>query len=207
MLRETSRRYLSDQFIGSGLPDRLQPSGRLRDVGADEARLERSEEGVAAASAGWFVVNLADARWRRGQGVGEWTDVEPPEGFEEYGIGVHVLQPGQPNGKYHSENVQEDFLVLTGECILVVEEEARRLEAWDFFHCAPGTRHIIVGAGDGPCAILMVGSRAEGKELHYPVSEAAGRYGASTAEETALPEVAYSDWDREYVPVRGTWPL
>jgi uncharacterized cupin superfamily protein len=88
-----------------------------------------------------------------------------------------------------------------------VEEGERLLKAWDFFHCAPGTHHIIVGAGDGPCAILMVGSRAEGKKLHYPESEAAGRYGASTPEESDTPDVAYSDMSQEYVPVRATWPL
>jgi uncharacterized cupin superfamily protein len=174
---------------------------------AEEARIEHTAEGATAASPGWFVVNLADARWMRSKEGGEWTDFEPPERFAEYGIGVHVIQPGQPNGKYHSETVQEDFLVLSGECILVVEDEERRLKAWDFFHCAPGTHHILVGAGDGPCAILMAGSRAEGKRLHYPVSEVAGRYGASTPEETDAPPVAYSDWSREDEPVRATWPL
>jgi uncharacterized cupin superfamily protein len=172
-----------------------------------EARIEHTKEGAAAASPGWFVVNLADARWSRREEGGEWTDFEPPERFEEYGIGVHVIQPGQPNGKYHAENVQEDFLVLSGECILVVEDEERRLKAWDFFHCAPGTHHILVGAGDGPCAILMAGSRAEGKTLHYPVSEVAGRYGASAPEETDASRVAYSDWSQENKPVRATWPL
>jgi uncharacterized cupin superfamily protein len=176
-------------------------------VEAEEARIEHTEDGAAAASPGWFVVNLSDARWRRLEEGGEWTDFEPPEGFKEYGIGVHVIQPGQPNGKYHAETVQEDFLVLSGECILVVEEEERRLKAWDFFHCAPGTHHILVGAGDGPCAILMAGSRAEGKTLHYPVSEVAGRYGASAPEETDASRVAYSDWSQEYEPVRATWPL
>jgi len=176
-------------------------------VEAREARLEQTEAGSAAASPGWFVVNLSDARWQGCEESGHWTDVEPPQRFEEYGIGVHVLEPGQPNGKYHAETVQEDFLVLSGECILVVEDEERRLKAWDFFHCAPGTHHIIVGAGDGPCAILMVGSRAAGKKLHYPVSEVAGRYGASAPEETDEPDVAYSDWDFELGPVRATWPL
>jgi len=176
-------------------------------VEAREAQVEQTADGATAASPGWFVVNLADARWRGSDEAGHWTDFEPPDGFEEYGIGVHVLEPGQPNGKYHAETVQEDFLVLTGECILVVEDEERRLKAWDFFHCAPGTNHIIVGAGDGPCAILMVGSRAAGKKLHYPVSEVAGRYGASTPEDTDAPPVAYSDWLQEYKPVRATWPL
>jgi len=178
-----------------------------RDVAAEEANVKRTEHGLAAADDGWFVLNAADARWMRSEIAGQWTDFEPPEGFEHYGIGVHVLQPGQPNGKYHAENVQEDFLVLSGECILIVEDEERHLKAWDFFHCAPGTHHIIVGAGDGPCAILMAGLRGEGKELHYPVSEVAGRCGASSPEETDAPRVAYSDWPGEYEPVRASWPL
>src|SRR5437870_4477660 len=172
----------------------------------DEAKIEESEHGAHAATAGWFVVNLADARWMRSEEGGEWTELEPPEGFEHYGIGVHVVQPGQPNGKYHSENVQEDFLVLTGECILVVEGEERRLKAWDFFHCAPGTHHILVGAGDGPCAILMAGLRGEGKEIHYPRSEPAARYDASSPEETTESRVAYSDWKREFPRTRASWP-
>ncbi len=175
-------------------------------MSVEEARIEQTEEGVVAASPGWYVLNLAEARWGRSDEAGEWTEFEPKSGFEQYAIGVHVLQPGQPNGKYHSENVQEDFLVLSGECILVVEEQERRLKAWDFFHCAAGTHHIFVGAGDGPCAILMVGVRGD-VELHYPVSELAARHGASSPEETDMPSVAYSDWAREEAPVRATWPL
>ena len=119
----------------------------------EEARIEHTEDGAHAASRGWFVLNIADARWAQHDIAGRWTELEPPDGFEHYGIGIHVLEPGQPNGKYHSENVQEDFLVLSGECTLIVEDEERHLKAWDFFHCAPGTNHILVGAGDGPCAI------------------------------------------------------
>ncbi|HEY7149335.1 MAG TPA: cupin domain-containing protein [Gaiellaceae bacterium] len=173
----------------------------------EEAKIEHSEEGAHAASPGWFVLNLADARWQQTDEAGHWTDFEPPGRFEHYGIGVHVLPPGKPNGKYHSENVQEDFLVLSGECILVVEGEERRLKAWDFFHCAPGTNHIIVGAGDGPCAILMAGLRGEDKKLHYPVDEVAARYDASTPEETDTPRVAYSDWSMQPRPYRAPWPL
>ena len=176
-------------------------------MGAGDARLEESGHGLTASERGSFVVNLADARWEQHGVAGRWTDFEPPERFEHYGIGVHVLEPDQPNGKYHSENVQEDFLVLSGECILIVEDEERRLKAWDFFHCAPGTNHIIVGAGDGPCAILMAGMRGEGKKLHYPVSEVAARYGASTPEETDTPRVAYGDWHGDFEPARASWPL
>lgn len=176
-------------------------------MGGELGNVHETGHGLTAIERGSFVVNLADARWMGHQAAGRWTDFEPPDGFEHYGIGVHVLEPGQPNGKYHSESVQEDFLVLSGECILIVEDEERHLQAWDFFHCAPGTNHIIVGAGDGPCAILMAGLRGEEKKLHYPVSEVAGRYGASTPEETDTPRVAYSDWAGEYEPVRAPWPL
>jgi uncharacterized cupin superfamily protein len=176
-------------------------------VASEEAKIARTEAGAVAAGPGWFVLNLAESRWMRSDEGGEWTAFEAESGFEQYAIGVHVLQPGQPNGKYHSENVQEDFLVLSGECILVVEEQERRLKAWDFFHCAPGTNHILVGTGDGPCAILMVGMRGEGKKLHYPVSEVAAGHGASAPVTTDTPSEAYRDWSREYTPVRATWPL
>jgi uncharacterized cupin superfamily protein len=172
-----------------------------------EARIEQSEEGAVVASDGWFVLNLADAAWERSERGGEWLSPEPPDArFAQYGIGPHVLHPGQPNGLYHCENVQEDFLVLFGECILVVEEQERRLKQWDFVHCPPGTHHIFVGAGDGPCAILMVGARGEGKKLHYPPSEVAARHGASAPEETDSPREAYREWDEEYPRVRASWP-
>jgi len=167
----------------------------------EKARIEHTEEGAHAASPGWFVLNIADARWAQHDIAGRWTDLEPPDGFEHYGIGIHVLEPGQPNGKYHSENVQEDFLVLSGECILIVEDEERHLKAWDFFHCAPGTNHIIVGAGDGPCAILMAGAHL-GPEVRYPVSEVAARYGASVEKETSDPEQVYETAER----FRRKWP-
>ena len=97
--------------------------------------------------------------------------------------------------------------MLSGECLLIVEDEERHLKAWDFFHCAPGTDHIIVGAGDGPCAILMVGVRSEDKKLHYPRNEKAARYGASAPEETTEPPEAYRDWPGPPTAVRATWPL
>ena len=156
----------------------------------------------------WFVLNVADVVWERNERAGEWTNFEGKWGtFDHYGIGIHVLQPGQSNGLYHSETMQEDFLVLAGECILVIEEEERHLKAWDFVHCPPGTHHIFIGAGDGPCAILMVGARGEGQTLRYPRSEVAARYGAESPVETDVPREAYRDWPREFTPVEGTWPL
>ena len=81
------------------------------------------------------------------------------------GINIQVLQPGEPNCMYHGETGQEDFLVLSGECLLLIEGEERPLKQWDFVHSPPWTEHVFVGAGDGPCVILMVGARPENEEL------------------------------------------
>jgi uncharacterized cupin superfamily protein len=174
----------------------------------EEAQIDQTEEGAVVASRGWYVLNLGEVAWKKHDVAGRWTVLEPEEArFEHYGINVHVLEPGEPNARYHSETSQEDFLVLSGECLLLVEGEERRLKAWDFFHCAPGTHHIFVGAGAGPCAILMVGARIEGEELHYPRSEQAARYGASAPTDTTDPREAYSDWGPNFERVRQAWPL
>ena len=116
------------------------------------------------------------------------------------------MRPGQPNCRYHSEPVQEDFLVLQGECIVILDGEERPLRQWDFLHCPAGTEHVFVGAGDGPCAVLMIGSRRR-SEAHYPVSEPAASYDASVASETDDPAEAYADWrQEEHRTVPSPWP-
>jgi uncharacterized cupin superfamily protein len=172
----------------------------------DEARIEQTEEGAVVSSPGWFVLNLADTVWQSHERAGVWTDFEGGD-FDQIGVGVHVLYPGQPNGRYHSETSQEDFLVLSGECILIVDGEERRLKQWDFFHASPGTYHIRIGAGDGPCAILMVGARRQENEIHYPRDEVAARHDASSPEDTHDSRVAYSDWSREFKRERSPWPV
>jgi uncharacterized cupin superfamily protein len=126
--------------------------------------------------------------------------------FRDVGVRVTVPSPGEPNALYHSEGAQEVFLVLAGECTLIVEEKERPLRQWDYFHCPADTRHVIVGSGDGPCAILMLGARPEVETIRYTVSEAAAKYGASVAKETDDPDEAYADWPGEYEPVRLPWP-
>jgi uncharacterized cupin superfamily protein len=162
-----------------------------------EAQLEDLGSGLAPVAQGWFVVNVRDAEWWSSETRGarcafenEYGDA--PVEFAHLGFNVTVLEPGQTS-LYHAESNQEAFLVLSGECALVVENQERRLGPWDFFHSAPWTEHAFVGAGEGPCVIVMVGSRS-GPEVHYPVSELAARYGASVKEET-------SDWRQAYAKV------
>jgi uncharacterized cupin superfamily protein len=170
-------------------------------VSVPEAKLQESGSGLAPTSEGWFVLNVADAYWLTSEGGekqssgAECAFETPLAEFGQIGIRIHVLQPGESNGLYHGENQQEDFLVLSGECVLLVEGEERALRAWDFVHCPPWTEHIFVGAGDGPCAVLMVGSRSGDWQVRYPVSELAARHRASAAQETVDPDEAYAGFE------------
>ena len=159
-----------------------------------EAPLRETKFGLVADVEGWFVVNATDARWRESDATGRWCDFEGKRPFRQLGINISVLGPGQSLGCYHRENAQEDFLVLAGTCTLIVEDEVRQLEAWDFVHCPPETNHMIVGAGDGPAVVVAVGARGlRRKGLVYPVSETAKRHGVSVAKETTKPAEAYAD--------------
>ena len=171
-----------------------------------EARLDDLGSGRAPVSDGWFVVNVRDTEWWVSETFGSGCAFETREhAFPQLGINLAVLEPGEPNCLYHSESLQEAFLVLSGECRLLVEGTERHLRAWDFFHCPAGTEHVFVGAGEGPCVILMAGARSDDEQLLYPVSELAARHGASAETETTDPRQAYARFER---PTRGrpaTW--
>ena len=170
----------------------------------EEARLADTGAGLAPQDDGWFVVNVADVTWMRHDKFGARCNFEAdgrlaterPElhvqQHPQLGIRLHVLKPGKPSTMYHRESEQEDFLVLSGECLLIVEGQERRLRAWDFFHAAPGTTHAFVGAGDKPCVILMVGARSEHGTILYPRDETALKHGAGVEIDTEQPSVAYS---------------
>ena len=160
-----------------------------------EARIETTPVGRVPADDGWFILNLSEIAWETVPGVGTWCVFESPSAHSQtLGIGVHVLRPGEAPGFYHAESEQEGFLVLSGECIAIVEGEERRMRRWDFLHCPPGTEHITVGASKEPCAIVMVGTRDRDQgSIHYPVNETAARHGASVTEATDSPREAYAD--------------
>jgi uncharacterized cupin superfamily protein len=173
-----------------------------------EAQSQETPYGRYVTTDGWFVHNLGEAlavRFGRGDALYPLEPQEAP--FRDMGVNVRVLEPGVASAMYHAEDAQEGFLVLSGECVLVVEDEERRLRRWDYFHCPPNTRHVLVGAGDGPCVVLMLGARREQESLVYPVSEVAAKYGASVAEETQSPEEAYAGWPEGWEPVDLPWPV
>jgi uncharacterized cupin superfamily protein len=138
------------------------------------------------------VLNARDVAWIRSEERGQDTDFEGAQEWSQLGFRIQVLMTGQRSGMYHRERGQEDFLVVAGECLLVIEGEERRLKAWDFVHCPPWTSHVFVGAGDEPCVIVMAGSRAEGFQVVYPVNDVAAAHGASVLAETSRPNEAHA---------------
>jgi uncharacterized cupin superfamily protein len=164
-----------------------------------EAPLEPTEHGLVSKGEGWFVLNARDARWLHVEGRSAICEPEGEPDFPQLGINLSVLRPGEPMAMYHWEADQEDFIVLAGEALLVVEGEERRLRQWDFVHCPAGTKHVIVGAGVGPCLVLAVGARdrSTGPEWGgYSVDEAALRHGAGVEQETTNQTEAYARFPR-----------
>jgi uncharacterized cupin superfamily protein len=161
-----------------------------------QAPLEHTEAGLVPKDDGWFVLNARDARWYHAPGRPAYCDFEGDVDFPQLGINVAVLGPGEPMAMYHWEADQEDFLVLSGEALLIVEGEERPLRQWDFVHCPPETKHVIVGAGEGPCVVLAVGARDRSVDNPdwggYTVEDAALRHGAGVEQETTDPQEAYA---------------
>jgi uncharacterized cupin superfamily protein len=165
----------------------------------EEARLEKLEAGLTPVTDGWFVVSIPEAAWVTNDVLGDACILEGDDApFPDVGYTIAVLQPGQSGGRYHREANQEDFLVLAGECVLLIEEEERPLKAWDFVHCPPNTAHGFVGAGDGPCVIFMTGARKGWPERGtvYLRSELAIRHGAGVKEETTSSAEAYAPFPK-----------
>ena len=174
-----------------------------------QAPLEETEHGLVPKGEGWFVVNARDARWRVSEGRGVSCIFEGEPEFPQLGIQLARLAPGEPLSMYHWEADQEDFLLLSGEALLIIEGEERPLRQWDFVHCPAGAKHTIVGAGERPCLVLAVGARdrSVGPDWGgYSVDEAALRHGAGVERETTKPKEAYTRFpDRTPARFRDGW--
>ncbi len=178
-----------------------------------ESKLEKTQHGLVPNGEGWFVLNMRDAVWRHVDGRGAvcvvGDDFEGERHFAQLGVNPFVLRPGEPMAMYHWEADQEDFLVVSGEAVLIIEGEERQLRAWDFVHCPPNAKHVIIGAGSGPCLVIAVGARerSTGPDwIGFTLDEAAKRHGASLEEDTTDPNVAYARIpSREQTAYRDGW--
>jgi uncharacterized cupin superfamily protein len=160
-----------------------------------EASLELTHAGLVPTAEGWFVLNARDGRWVHAEGRGSRLTFEGEPSFVQLGISLFALEPGEPMSMYHWEADQEDFLVLSGEALLIVEGEEHTLRRWDFVHCPPHTKHVIIGAGAAPCAVLAVGAREHGADPNwggYPIDETALRHEAGVERETTIVDEAYA---------------
>jgi uncharacterized cupin superfamily protein len=159
-----------------------------------EAPLEQTEHGLAPKGEGWFVLNAREAGWRAAEGRGAVSDLEGEAEFPQVGINIFILEPGDPMSMYQWEADQENFLVLAGEALLIVEGEERPLRQWDFVHCPAETKHVVVGAGEDRCVVLAVGARdrSTGSDWGgYTVDEVALKHNAGVEQETTEAEEAY----------------
>ena len=167
---------------------------------AKEAELKPADGGgVVPDGDGWFVLNARDAQWWHHDTFGSSVIFEGEARFPQFGMNIQVLEPGQPNCMYHGENAQEGFLVLSGECLLLVNGEERPLRQWDFVHFPPNAGHTIIGAGEGPCVVVAVGARGESTGPNwgaYTVHETAIKHGAGVEQETNDPNEAYARFPR-----------
>jgi uncharacterized cupin superfamily protein len=161
-----------------------------------EAPLRSTRFGLVPEGEGWFVVNSTDARWRDYGPLGVGCDFEGKPPFGQVGVNINVLRPGQPLGMYHREKHQEGFLVIAGECLMIVDGQERALRAWDFVHCPGGTPHAIVGAGDGPSVVLAVGGRGARKGVVYLAERLAIDHAAGVERETRSAAAAYAAYPR-----------
>ena len=165
-----------------------------------EASLEQTDVGIVPTGDGWFVLNAKDARWYHAEGRSAFCDFEGDAEFAQLGFNISVMGPGEAMAMYHWEADQEDFLVVSGEGLLIVEGEERSLRTWDFVHCPPDTKHVIIGAGDKPCVVVAVGARDRsvgGPDWGgYTVDEVARRHGVSVEQETNEPKEAYAHLTR-----------
>ena len=154
---------------------------------------------------GWYVVNVNDARWLDRPAFGKVCMFEKEgDPYPDFGANLFILEPGRSNCRYHRESKQEGFLVLSGRCLLLVNGQEKPLDTWDYFHCPAGVSHVLVGAGDGPCAVLAIGARKA--ELYYPRHEIARKHNAETPEATADPRIAYADVPKRS-PCEPGWPF
>jgi uncharacterized cupin superfamily protein len=175
-----------------------------------QARLEQTEDGLVPQGDGWFVLNARDGRWYHRDGRGAALTFEGEPEFPQVGVNLFVLERGEAIGLYHWEAAQEDFLILSGEAVLIVEGEERPLRAWDFVHCPPNAKHMIVGAGDEPCHVLAVGARPAGLDEStwggYVPDATAAKHGVSVERATTSAQEAYASIGRRQpAPFRERW--
>ena len=179
---------------------RVSSTSRIFTAGmVEEARLEQLAAGLTPVTDGWFVVNVPEAAWVTNEALGAACIFEGDDvSFPQLGFTIGVLQPGQSGGRYHREANQEDFLVLAGECLLLIEGEERALADVGLRPLPAAHRARASSARGRPVRDLHDG-RAQGwpeTGVVYPRSELALRHGAGVEAETTSSAEAYAPFPK-----------
>lgn len=150
----------------------------------------------------WWIGNVRELLWQANE-LGSTCEFDKHQArFDEFGINLTVLEPGQPMAMYHQERYQEGFLILRGEALLIVEGREVPMKQWDYFHCPPDVPHAIVGAGEGTCLVLAVGNRLGPDVILYPRNETALEHSAGVEQDTTSPKEAYAKYTRPAPPTK-----
>ena len=182
-------------------------AGMLDTPMVPESKLEKTEHGLTPTGTGWYVLNLRDAEWRHADGRGAVCVVSTTS---RAGAASPTSSASIPSSSCRASRcpcttgrpTRRPSSSSRAKRVLIVEGEERQLRAWDFVHSPPGTKHVIVGAGTGPCLVIAVGARehdGEPDSLGFTVDEVASRHGASVEEDTM-------DGDDAYAAVPGREP-
>jgi hypothetical protein len=173
----------------------------------NEASSEETPYGRYITSDGWFVLNIADALAVRNDEKGGATyPLEPRESpFRDVGIRVPSSRRANRTRSTTPKACRKGFSCSRASARSSWRRTNGRCGSGTTSTVQPVRASVIVGAGDGPCSILMLGARPD-VEVRYPVSEVAAKYDASAVKDTDDADEAYADWPGEYVPVRLSWP-
>ena len=97
-----------------------------------EAPLVPTEEGgLVPGGHGWFVLNAEERAGVTGT-VAPGRCLRGADRVPQTAVVLYVLGPREPIGRYHWEVDREDFVVLAGSGVLLIEGEERPLRQWDF---------------------------------------------------------------------------
>ena len=89
---------------------------------------------------------------------GRWSLVRRGLAVESFGLNVVEIEPGYsiPEHDELERDQEEVFVVLDGECVMVVDGEDHPAPAGTFVRVAPKPLRTIRNDGDAPARVLIV---------------------------------------------------
>ncbi len=108
---------------------------------------------------------------RAGTDLYEAVELGEAVGLTQFGVGIETLLPGGLSSLRHWHENEDEFLyMLDGEAVLIEEGGETPLRPGDAVGWKAGVPngHQIANRSDRPVRFLIVGTRADWDEVHYP---------------------------------------